>query len=67
MAFHGLRHSFASLALEAEVPLLEVSRILGHQSPEFTARQYAHVCERRLVASADRLGEYLRRQAGAAE
>ena len=66
VAFHGLRHSFASLALEAEVPLLEVSRILGHQSPEFTARQYAHVAERRLVASADRLGEYLRRQAGKA-
>lgn len=64
LTFHGLRHSFASLALEAGVPLLEVSRILGHHSPEFTARQYAHVAERRLVAGAERLGEYLRKAAG---
>jgi integrase len=64
VTFHGLRHSFASLALEAGVPLLEVSRILGHHSPEFTARQYAHVAERRLVAGAERLGEYLRARAG---
>jgi integrase len=56
---HGLRHTFASLALEAGAPLLEVSRILGHYSPEFTARQYAHVSERRLQGVATMLRRHV--------
>ena len=40
---YALRHTFATLALYDGVPLLEVSRILGHKDPSFTARVYGHV------------------------
>lgn len=51
------------LALEAGVPLVTVSRILGHHSPEFTATQYIHVSERGLVTAADTLQSYLQQAA----
>jgi integrase len=40
--FHALRHSAASLALMAGVPLPEVSRQLGHASVAITAKVYSH-------------------------
>jgi integrase len=39
---HDLRHTAATLMLAADVPLVDVSTILGHSSPEVTARVYAH-------------------------
>jgi hypothetical protein len=39
---HDLRHSHATLALQAGVPVTVVSERLGHHSPAFTVRQYAH-------------------------
>lgn len=41
--FHDLRHSFASTALAGGVPLLEVSRWLGHASITETADTYGHL------------------------
>ncbi len=40
---HDLRHTHATLAIKAGVPIRVVSERLGHQSPAFTLRQYAHV------------------------
>lgn len=40
--FHDLRHSYATLGLEAGVPLAVMSRRLGHASAWFTERQYTH-------------------------
>jgi integrase len=40
---HGLRHTAASTALEAGVPLLVVSRQLGHKDQIVTARHYSHL------------------------
>lgn len=40
---HGLRHSAASIMLMAGVPLLIVSRQLGHSNPQITATTYAHL------------------------
>lgn len=40
---HDLRHSHASIALAAGVPIKVVSERLGHGSPGFTLRQYVHV------------------------
>jgi integrase len=37
---HSLRHSFASLLLQAGEPLVYVQRQLGHADPGFTARIY---------------------------
>jgi integrase len=39
---HDLRHTCASWLVQAGVPLLEVSRMLGHTSPAVTMR-YAHL------------------------
>lgn len=40
---HSLRHFFASTALGGGVPLLEVSRWLGHRSIKVTADTYGHL------------------------
>ncbi|CAN5755836.1 MAG: tyrosine-type recombinase/integrase [Acidimicrobiia bacterium] len=40
---HGLRHSLATSLGEAEVPLLIVSRLLGHSSTRVTSDVYSHV------------------------
>lgn len=41
--FHGLRHTYATLALEAGVPIEIVSKRLGHASIAITADLYQHV------------------------
>lgn len=41
--FHGLRHTYATLALEAGVPIEVVSKRLGHASIAITADLYQHV------------------------
>jgi integrase len=38
-----VRHTHATLALKANVPVKVVSERLGHQSPAFRLTQYAHV------------------------
>jgi integrase len=40
--FHDLRHTFATLALAAHVPVKVVSEMLGHKSPKLTLDVYAH-------------------------
>jgi len=40
---HSLRHTYASLALQRGVPLLTVSRQLGHASIAITADVYGHL------------------------
>ena len=39
---HDIRHTTASILLMRNVPLLYVSRLLGHSSPEVTLRKYSH-------------------------
>ena len=41
--FHGLRHTWATRALEASVPLSVVSERLGHSDERITAAVYQHV------------------------
>lgn len=40
---HALRHTNASLQLQAGIGLREIAAHLGHESPALTARVYAHV------------------------
>ena len=40
--FHDLRHTHATLSLQAGIPLKVISERLGHRDPAFTLRQYAH-------------------------
>ena len=41
--FHEFRHSNGSLLLDTNVPLIKVSKRLGHSCVDVTARVYAHV------------------------
>lgn len=40
---HSLRHTFATRALEAGIPIKVVSQILGHASVQITMDTYSHV------------------------
>jgi integrase len=42
-AYHSLRHTFASLHLARGTNIVQLSRLLGHHSPDFTLRRYAHL------------------------
>jgi len=52
---HVLRHTAATNALQAGVPVHAVARMLGHADPAITLRTYAHVLEAMEVQSADRI------------
>ena len=43
VTLYGLRHTFATLALAAGIPLKVVSEMLGHASIQITADTYQHV------------------------
>lgn len=40
---HDLRHTHATIALRAGIPVKVMSERLGHENPAFTMKQYAHV------------------------
>jgi integrase len=52
---HTLRHTFATLLVESGVPLLTVSRQLGHADNGTTANTYAHAAPGGNRAAADAL------------
>jgi len=41
--FHDLRHTAASIMLKNGLPLVDVSRYVGHSSPAVTLLLYAHL------------------------
>ena len=43
IAFHGLRHSWASLSVMAGMPLMIVARNLGHRDTRMCERHYSHL------------------------
>ena len=43
ISVHGLRHTFASMASNARVPMYQISRAMGHSSPTTTQRIYTHL------------------------
>lgn len=49
---HDLRHTHCSHLLATGVPLPEVSARLGHETPEFTLRRYAHAIPKQSSAVA---------------
>ncbi|MFP3882941.1 MAG: tyrosine-type recombinase/integrase [Actinomycetota bacterium] len=52
---HDLRHTHASIAVKAGVPIGVVSERLGHASPEFTLHRYSHVMPGMQRDAADRI------------
>jgi integrase len=59
VSFHALRHTAATLALRAGVPVHVVSRRLGHKDAAITMRVYAHVLADMSQAGALELEELL--------
>lgn len=57
--FHNLRHTAASLALQADVPLWKVSKMLGHRDVAVTFRVYSHLTPEGQEDIADRMENVL--------
>lgn len=55
---HGLRHTFASVAVSNGVPLSHVQKLLTHKDPTLTQR-YAHLEDEALKRSAEAVGGFL--------
>ncbi|MEG2939883.1 MAG: tyrosine-type recombinase/integrase, partial [Oscillospiraceae bacterium] len=51
--FHDLRHTFASLLIGKDVPIINVSNFLGHSDISTTANIYAHLDKASKQSSAD--------------
>jgi integrase len=58
---HDLRHTCATLMLDAGVSLVTVSKILGHSSVAITAKIYAHALDKSKASAIATLSERLRR------
>jgi integrase len=59
ITFHGLRHTCATLALKAGVPVKVVSERLGHKRIEMTLNIYAHALPSMQQEAAAKLGKLL--------
>ena len=59
MRFHDLRHAAATLMLALGIPLLEVSRALGHSQTSTTLDIYSHALPEMRSDARDRLGAAL--------
>jgi len=53
--FHDLRHTFATLTLEAGVDVKTVSQMLGHTDAGFTMNTYMHVTDDMQKNAADKM------------
>lgn len=58
---HDLRHTCATLMLDAGIPLVTVSKILGHSSVAVTAKIYAHALDKSKASAIATLSGRLRR------
>jgi site-specific recombinase XerD len=59
LTLHGLRHTFATLGLEAGIDTVYVSELLGHASPAITMQVYQRTRQERLAAAMDRVGDVI--------
>ena len=42
VSLHGLRHTFASIAIAEGMRVTQVAKLLGHKDPEITLKRYSH-------------------------
>jgi len=55
MAFHDLRHTFATLMLERGEDIKTIQELLGHADVSTSANTYTHVLKKLKAASADKM------------
>ena len=56
---HGIRHTFATRALESGMSVKTLSKILGHSSVGFTLDTYAHVTDELKIEEISCMGDFL--------
>ncbi len=55
LRLHDLRHTFASLAVAAGVPIFDLSKLMGHGDVKLTASRYSHFMAPSARAAIDRV------------
>jgi len=60
LTFHGLRHTFATVASAQGVPLFDIGKTLGHSTPATTGRIYTHLVDRFHTDTLDKVAEALK-------
>jgi len=63
VAFHELRHTYASHLAQAGVDLLTISKLLGHADTRITSKHYAHLADKTLAAAVTKLPSFGHEQA----
>jgi integrase len=58
VAFHELRHTYASHLAQAGVDLLTISKLLGHADTRITSKHYAHLADKTLAAAVTKLPSF---------
>ncbi|HSD61131.1 MAG TPA: site-specific integrase [Burkholderiales bacterium] len=58
IAFHELRHTYASHLAQAGVDLLTISKLLGHADTRITAKHYAHLADTTLAQAVTKLPSF---------
>ncbi len=59
LAFHELRHTYASHLAQAGVDLLTISKLLGHADTRITSKHYAHLADKTLAAAVTKLPSFV--------
>ena len=54
-SFHNIRHTYATKLFEARVPLLTISKMLGHSNINITANTYISIMPKEKNAAAEEL------------
>ena len=57
--FHGLRHTFATLALQNGMDVKTVSSMLRHYETGFTLRTYTHATRQKQDEAAQTMGSFM--------
>jgi integrase len=63
LTVHGLRHTFATIALQSGIPVTVVSKYLGHSSVTTTLDTYSHVLRGAQLDLANTVADAIRRGA----
>jgi len=59
IAFHDLRHTFVTMAIENGVSLKGIQEIVGHHDPAYTASEYSHVTTEKRKETTELIGNLL--------
>ncbi len=60
LTFHGLRHTFATVASAQGAPLFDIGKALGHSTPATTGKIYTHLVDQLHTETLDRVAAALK-------